>query len=129
MRPNLPAEKEYFTIGEISRLTGVKTHVLRYWESRFGLLRPARRASGQRRYSRRDVDSVLRIRELLYSRRYTIEGAKKQLRSEEKRGPVQMALGFTESQAALDAIKDLKKEVAEIVESLKKKEFSPAANQ
>src|SRR5262245_13938612 len=123
-----PPGKEYFTIGEVARLTGVKPYVLRYWEKAFGLVRPARRGSGHRRFSRRDVDVIGQIRALIYDRRMTQEGAKKELRAQARRGPVQTALTFEQSSAAVQLLKDVKREVAELVHALKKGPgASPAA--
>ncbi len=124
---SLPAEKEYFSIGEVSRITGVRPYVLRYWESRFGLLRPARRDSGQRKFTRRDVETIARIRELLYDRRFTIEGAKKHLRQEAKKGPVQMPLELAESAAAVETLREIKKELADLLHDLKSADFPSAA--
>jgi DNA-binding transcriptional MerR regulator len=76
--PRIP-EKEYFRIGEVAQIAGVESHVLRFWESEFGRLRPAKTRSGQRVYSRRDVSLVLRIRDLLYEEGFTILGARRQL--------------------------------------------------
>lgn len=67
------------SIREVSRVTQVPPHTLRYWEDRFRLLRPARLKSGHRRYGKRDVDLVLKIKELLYRRKLTLAGAKKVL--------------------------------------------------
>lgn len=73
-------DKNYFTIGEISRLCKVKQHVLRYWEREFGELQPQRRGNGNRRYYRRqDVYLVRQISDLLRRQRYTIDGARRQL--------------------------------------------------
>jgi DNA-binding transcriptional MerR regulator len=69
-------EKPYFKIGEAARLCAVKPYVLRYWETEFRSLRPEKTRSGQRLYRRRDIDLLLRIRELLYKKRYTIAGAR-----------------------------------------------------
>ncbi len=77
-RGALPA-KLYFRIGEVAELVGVEPHVLRYWEREFRSIRPAKSAKGQRVYSRRDVENLLRVRELLYKEGFTISGAKKQL--------------------------------------------------
>src|SRR5277367_7078267 len=78
-RETLPA-KLYFRIGEVAELVGVEPHVLRYWEREFRSIRPTKSAKGQRVYSRRDVENLMRVRELLYGRGFTIAGAKKQLR-------------------------------------------------
>ena len=74
-------DKLYFKIGEASRLLGVKPHVLRYWETEFRVVRPSKTLTRQRLYSRRDVETLLTIRHLLYDEEYTISGAKKKLRS------------------------------------------------
>jgi DNA-binding transcriptional MerR regulator len=73
-------EKRYYRIGEVSRITGIKAYVLRYWESEFRWMSPAKSRSKQRLYRRRDIDTILLIKKLLYEDRYTIEGARKRLR-------------------------------------------------
>jgi DNA-binding transcriptional MerR regulator len=73
-------QKLYFRIGEVSSIVGVEPHVLRYWESEFKSVRPQKSARGQRIYSRRDVDTLLKVKELLYSHRFTIAGAKRKLK-------------------------------------------------
>jgi DNA-binding transcriptional MerR regulator len=77
-RGSLPP-KLYYRIGEVAELVGVEPHVLRYWEREFRSIRPTKSAKGQRVYSRRDVENLLRVRELLYSEGFTIAGAKKKL--------------------------------------------------
>ena len=76
--------KLYFRIGEVSTIVGVKPYVLRYWESEFPDVRPAKSKSGQRLYKRRDVESLLRIKTLLYEERFTINGARKRLKESSK---------------------------------------------
>ena len=73
-------DKLYFKIGEVARLVGVKPYVLRYWESEFSVLRPVKTRSRHRLYRRRDVETLLEIRRLLYAEGYTIAGAKRRLR-------------------------------------------------
>ncbi len=75
-------EKIFFKIGEVCDITGIQAHVLRYWESEFPMLAPQKNRAGQRTYRRRDVEMVLRIKELLYDEQYTIAGAKKKLQSD-----------------------------------------------
>lgn len=75
-------EKLFFKIGEVCEITGVQAHVLRYWESEFPTLAPQKNRAGQRTYRKRDVEMVLRVKELLYEDQYTIAGAKKKLTSE-----------------------------------------------
>ncbi len=91
------AEKLYYRIGEVEAITGVPAYVLRYWESEFKLLRPKKNPAGQRVYRRRDLELVLRIKTLLYDERLTLEGAKKRLLTESRRGPEQMDLGLRET--------------------------------
>lgn len=74
----LPA-KLFFRIGEVAGLVGVEPHVLRYWEREFRSIRPTKSAKGQRVYSRKDVENLIRVRELLYRDGFTIAGAKKKL--------------------------------------------------
>ena len=75
---SLPS-KLFFRIGEVSGLVGVEPHVLRYWEREFRSIKPTKSAKGQRVYSRRDVENLLRVRDLLYRDGFTIAGAKKRL--------------------------------------------------
>ncbi len=70
-------EKLFYKIGEVSRIAGVEPYVLRYWETEFPFLRPRKTSSGQRVYSRKDLEMVLQIKKLLYEERYTIEGVRK----------------------------------------------------
>jgi len=79
VRRELPA-KLYYRIGEVSSIVGVEPHVLRYWETEFRSIRPQKSAKGQRIYSRRDVETLLKVKELLYSHRFTIAGARRKLR-------------------------------------------------
>ena len=73
-------DRLYFKIGEVARLVGVKPYVLRYWESEFSVLRPGKTRSRHRLYRRKDVETLLEIRRLLYAEGYTIAGAKRRLR-------------------------------------------------
>jgi len=73
-------DKQYFKIGEVSRILAVKPHVLRYWESEFSSIRPEKTRTNQRLYRRRDVELLLQIRQLLYEEGFTIAGAKRRLR-------------------------------------------------
>jgi DNA-binding transcriptional MerR regulator len=73
-------DKQYFKIGEVSRILGVKPHVLRYWESEFSSIRPQKTRTNQRLYRRRDVELLQQIKQLLYQEGFTIAGANKRLR-------------------------------------------------
>ena len=97
-------EKLYFKIGEVAELTGVQPYILRYWETEFGNLRPAKSRSGQRLYRRNDVLAVLRIKELLYRQRFTIAGARRRLAAEQ--GPLPPTV--------LDSLRRVKDELKDI---------------
>lgn len=72
-------EKHFYTMGDVCKLTGTKAHVLRYWEGQFKLLRPARRYSGHRKFTKQDVDLINRIKFLILEKKFTLEGAKKEI--------------------------------------------------
>lgn len=78
--PDLP-DKLYFKIGEVAKIVGVKPYVLRYWETEFSIIRPGKTRSQHRLYRRRDVEALIEIKRLLHNERYTIEGAKRRLKS------------------------------------------------
>lgn len=76
----LPEGKLYYRIGEVAKITGVKPHVLRYWETEFRWMTPPKSRSKQRLYRRKDIEMILAIKQLLYEERYTIAGARQRLR-------------------------------------------------
>lgn len=78
--------KMFFRIGDVAEIVGVKTYVLRYWETEFPFIAPQKSASGQRIYRRSDVDTVLLIKGLLYDRKYSIEGARQRIQEMRKSG-------------------------------------------
>ncbi|RPH93953.1 MerR family transcriptional regulator [candidate division KSB1 bacterium] len=84
--------KLYYSIGEVSRITGIPTHVLRYWENEFPQLHPKKSRAGNRTYQERDLALVQRIRTLLYEQKFTIAGAKTQLDETEPKGNGQQEL-------------------------------------
>ncbi len=73
-------DKLYYKIGEVAKFTGIKTHVLRYWETEFKTIRPNKSRSNQRLYRKQDVDLILHLKDLLYNQGFTIAGARKKLR-------------------------------------------------
>ena len=81
MRYETGSAKMYYSISEVSEMTSLKPYVLRYWESEFPSLRPSKNRAGKRIYRSSDVDQVLAIKKLLYEKKFTIEGAKTQLKS------------------------------------------------
>jgi DNA-binding transcriptional MerR regulator len=76
----IPEDKRYFRIGEVSRIIGVEPYVLRYWETEFPQIRPSRADSNQRTYQKRDLETILEIKRLLYDEKLTIEGARRRLK-------------------------------------------------
>ncbi len=90
------SEKLYYRIGEVSRITGLRPHVLRYWESEFKVIKPHKGESLQRLYRKKDLDLILKIKRLLYDDGYTIAGAKKKIRDLERAENKQMRLGLVE---------------------------------
>jgi DNA-binding transcriptional MerR regulator len=112
----------YFSIREVSQLTQVKPYVIRYWESQFSALRPARRESGQRKFTQKDVDAILRIKELLYDKRFTIAGAKQYLKREARRGVAQLKLDLDSTPRAsqtLDTLRSVRKDLEDALKILK----------
>jgi DNA-binding transcriptional MerR regulator len=87
-------EKLYFRIGEVARLCRLPAYVLRFWETEFSQLRPVKSSTGQRMYRHKDVESVLRIKRLLYEEGFTIAGARQHLRAEVKGDKKQPPLPF-----------------------------------
>ncbi len=106
-------DKLFFKIGEVSRLTGIKAHVLRYWESEFPTLNPPKNRADQRVYRKKDIETVLLIKTLLYDENYTISGARKkirEMRGEEKgRGQMDLFTGGVDRKKVQAAIDDLER--------------------
>jgi len=123
-------DKLYYKIGEVAKFTGVKTHVLRYWETEFKAIRPNKSRSNQRLYRKRDVELILHLKDLLYNQGFTIAGARKKLREKPDRKvaePVKKSTvktSATDDQLALPLSRpaDLKllKEIREDILQLKK---------
>ncbi len=89
---SISSDRLYYRIGEISRITGLKPHVLRYWESEFKVIKPYKGGSLQRLYRKRDLDLILKIKKLLYEEGFTIAGAKKKIRDLERKESRQTGL-------------------------------------
>ena len=84
MQANKEIKKLYYSIGEVSEMTGLKQYVLRYWESEFSQLNPSKNSAGNRNYRKSDIDLINEIKDLLYDRRFTIKGAKQYLKDKAK---------------------------------------------
>jgi DNA-binding transcriptional MerR regulator len=100
-------DKLYFKIGEVSRISGLPGHVLRFWEGEFKKIKPRRTASGQRSYTRKDIETILEIKHLLYDKKFTIDGARKYLGSRGGTEPVVSKKLLEELKAELKSIRDL----------------------
>jgi DNA-binding transcriptional MerR regulator len=109
-------DKLYFRIGEVASLCRLPAYVLRFWESEFPQLKPVKSNTGQRMYRKRDVESVLHIKKLLYENGFTIAGARAQLREETKSTRDQTALPFPARQAV--SVAHLRHELKEILHIL-----------
>src|ERR1700682_4972711 len=109
-------EKLYFRIGEVGSLCHLPAYVLRFWETEFPQLKPVKSSTGQRMYRRRDVESVLRIKQLLYDQGFTIVGARQQLRSEAKTEKGQAAIPFpSQSPAEMQRIRQGLREILNLL--------------
>jgi DNA-binding transcriptional MerR regulator len=109
-------DKLYFRIGEVATLCRLPAYVLRFWESEFPQLRPIKSSTGQRMYRKRDVESVLRIKQLLYEQGFTISGARQQLRAETKSDKTQTAIPFpTQSAPEIQHIRQGLKEILDLL--------------
>src|SRR5271163_573218 len=116
MTPQEIPDKLYFRIGEVARLAGIKPYVLRFWETEFPTLGPRKSGTGHRLYRRKDVELVLEIKQLLYEKRFTIEGARKSMEARgkgdarrtakpAKKAAVQQADLFVENPALLETVR------------------------
>jgi DNA-binding transcriptional MerR regulator len=120
--------KLFFKIGEVCEITDTQPYVLRYWESEFPALAPAKNSSGQRIYRRRDIETVLRIKQLLYEEGFTIAGAKKRLETEmagRANTPASQAAAVVESEEAVEdptrkALQEVRETLREILTLLER---------
>jgi DNA-binding transcriptional MerR regulator len=113
-------DKLYFRIGEVASLCDVPAYVLRFWESEFPQLKPNKGGTGQRLYRRRDVETALRVKTLLYDEGYTIPGARQAIKSEMKHNASQLALAMPEGPvtATNQQLKKLQKDLRELLSML-----------
>lgn len=91
-------DKLYYKIGEVSEITGIEPYVLRYWESEFKIISPARSKSKQRLYRKKDLELIMEIKHLLHDERFTIEGAKKKLQKTGRGRARQLDFGFQDKE-------------------------------
>jgi len=116
--PEIP-DKLYFKIGEVSELLGVEPYVLRYWETEFSVLSPKKSGTGHRLYRRKDVELLLRIKHLLYEKRFTIEGARQSLQAESKSPRPKAPKRAQQELFAADPLPEIRRELADILLLLK----------
>ncbi|HTQ58173.1 MAG TPA: MerR family transcriptional regulator [Bryobacteraceae bacterium] len=116
--PEIP-DKLYFRIGEVAGLLGVEPYVLRYWETEFPSLAPKKSGTGHRLYRRKDVELLLRIKHLLYEKRYTIEGARQTLQNEAKGSKSKMPERQQRDLFAPDPLALVRGELSSILKILK----------
>lgn len=107
--------QEYFSIGEVCALTDLKPHVLRYWETQFRVLSPAKNRSGNRVYARREVELVLLVKHLLYTEKYTVDGARQRL-DEHRRG--RALRGAARQALAREVAETLERDLREVLDLL-----------
>ena len=125
--PKIP-DRLFFRIGDVSQLSGLEAYVLRFWEGEFPSLSPKKTSSGQRQYRRKDVETVLEIKRLLYDEGYTIAGARKAMRARsrrkkstpKKRGQSALLFSASESNNNVPDLSGIKKELRAILALLKK---------
>ena len=115
--PKIP-NKLFFRIGEVCELTGVKQHVLRYWESEFKIISPQRAKSKQRLYRRVDVENIIKIKTLLKNEGFTISGAKKLLAKKKSKKSEPQIKMREESGGVMDLFNEIKSELLEIKDLL-----------
>jgi len=108
MKPKEPVQ-EFFSIGDVCTLTDLKPHVLRYWESQFKFLHPAKNRSGNRVYQRREIELVMLVKQLLYTEKYTIDGARQKIDEYRKSGELRsVASAALDSQAVASMESELR---------------------
>ena len=103
--------QEFFSIGEVCELTDLKPHVLRYWESQFRFLSPAKNRSGNRVYQRKEVELILLVKHLLYTEKYTIDGARQKVDEQRKGGELRSAARAALTVQTLDSLETELKEL------------------
>ena len=103
-------DKLYFKIGEVSKISGLPSHVLRFWESEFKKIKPRRTTTGQRSYTRKDIETILKIKHLLHDKKFTLEGARKHLNTETESDVPASKKIISDIKAELKSIRDLLKD-------------------
>ena len=110
-----PVRQEFFSIGDVCALTELKPHVLRYWESQFRFLSPAKNRSGNRVYKAREVEFIQLVKHLLYTEKYTIEGARQRIDQARRSGEVK---GAARSAHAAEVLQDVRAGLKDVLDIL-----------
>lgn len=122
INPQLPLpDKLFYKIGEVSKITGIESYVLRYWETEFPFLKPRKNKSGQRVYARKDLELIFELKKMLYQERYTIEGVRKKFGEGTIRipGPKKVAeIRRNDLQSPADIITLVKNRLREILKQI-----------
>ena len=113
-------KKLYYSIGEVSKITELKPYVLRYWETEFKELRPSKNKAGNRTYRQKDIDIILRIKDLLYNQKFTIEGARKMLTDPEPVNEEPSESSILENESNAEVLTNIRRELKSILEELNK---------
>jgi DNA-binding transcriptional MerR regulator len=108
--------QEFFSIGEVCELTELKPHVLRYWESQFRFLHPAKNRSGNRAYQRREIELILLVKHLLYSEKYTIEGARQKIDEHRRAGDLRAVATGALRLELLESLEQDCREILRVIE-------------
>ena len=108
--------QEFYSIGEVCELTELKPHVLRYWETQFRVLSPAKNRSGNRVYARREVELILFVKHLLYTEKYTIDGARQQLDAQRRSGELKASARVALARDTADAIERELRAIVDVLE-------------
>lgn len=106
--------KYYYSIREVCNITHLKSHVLRYWETEFSQLRPKRQKNSNRRYTPKDIKIIKKIKYLLYTKKYTIKGARKRLRDEENQIPVSLFENSNQKKTGTQVLKTIRKKLVNL---------------
>ena len=111
--------QEFFSIGEVCELTELKPHVLRYWESQFKFLNPAKNRSGNRVYQRKEIELILLVKHLLYTEKYTIEGARQKVEEHRKAGDLR---SVARAALGLETVESMERELRDLLRLLQGKD-------
>jgi DNA-binding transcriptional MerR regulator len=114
--------QEFFSIGEVCMLTDLKPHVLRYWESQFRFLNPAKNRSGNRVYQRREIELIMLVKHLLYTEKYTIEGARQRIEHYRRTGELKTA---AHQALSVEMVRELRHELEQVIKILNGEKVAP----